>query len=313
MLELYFVVTNIRLRHLTAFIEIARLKSVSAAALSLAVSQPAVSKTLRELEETLGVKLTERVGKGIGLTAYGEIFLGYATSSVTSLNQGVDSVIRSARRGGSTLSIGALPTVATRLLPAAIKRFALEAPGVTIRVETGNNESLFEQVRIGKLDVVVGRLAKPEQMKRLSFEYLYQESIVLAVRPQHPLLKRKTRPLSLKDLNAYNVLMPPSGSIIRPDVEKMYLLAGTPLPSSRLETVSMAFARPYLIDTDSVWIISRGVVTNELEAGHLCELPIDTSKIVGPLGVTLPSDTPASLPTQLFMKVLREIVSNWKL
>jgi LysR family pca operon transcriptional activator len=302
--------SSLRLRHLAAFVEVARLKSVSAAAVALSISQPAVSKTLREIEEVLGVKLIERSGRGVALTTFGEMFLGYASSSIAALNQGIDSIIRSSR-GGAKLSVGALPTAAARLLPQAIQKFTADAPGVTVQVETGNNEFLLEQLRLGRLDVILGRLASPEHMTRLSFEHLYQETIVLAVRSSHPLLNMKRKAFGLGLLENYTVLMPPSGSIIRPDVERMFLLAGIPLPKSRIETVSMAFARPYLSATDAIWIISRGVVGNELDSAQLKELPYDTSKTTGPLGLTLRSDVPPSLPTQLFIETVRGVVKDW--
>ena len=81
---------RIKHRHLTCFEEVARQKSIGKAAMSLAISQPAVSKTIRELEEILGVELFDRTHRSVELTAYGEVFLRYASASIAALRLGVE-------------------------------------------------------------------------------------------------------------------------------------------------------------------------------------------------------------------------------
>lgn len=84
--------SRIKFRHLQTFLEVARQKSVMKAASILHISQPAVTKTIRELEEALGVAVFEREGRGIRITRYGEVFLRYAGAAITALRQGIDSV-----------------------------------------------------------------------------------------------------------------------------------------------------------------------------------------------------------------------------
>jgi LysR family transcriptional regulator, pca operon transcriptional activator len=83
---------RIKFRHLQTFVEVARQKSVIRAAEILHVSQPAVTKTIRELEEILGVSLFDREGRGIRISRYGEVFLRHAGATMTALRQAVDSV-----------------------------------------------------------------------------------------------------------------------------------------------------------------------------------------------------------------------------
>ena len=84
--------SRVKFRHLQTFVEVARQKSVMKAAGLLHVSQPAVTKTIRELEEVLGVAVFERDGRGIRITRYGEVFLRHAGAALTALRQGLDSV-----------------------------------------------------------------------------------------------------------------------------------------------------------------------------------------------------------------------------
>ena len=83
---------RVKFRHLQTFVEVSRQKSVMKAAELLHVSQPAVTKTIRELEEVLGVAVFERDGRGIKITRYGEVFLRHAGAALTALRQGLDSV-----------------------------------------------------------------------------------------------------------------------------------------------------------------------------------------------------------------------------
>ncbi|MGO6901264.1 LysR family transcriptional regulator, partial [Rhizobium ruizarguesonis] len=84
--------SRVKFRHLQTFVEVARQKSVMKAAELLHVSQPAVTKTIRELEQVLGVDVFERDGRGIKITRYGEVFLRHAGAALTALRQGLDSV-----------------------------------------------------------------------------------------------------------------------------------------------------------------------------------------------------------------------------
>lgn len=295
---------RVKFRHLQCFLEIARQQSVVKAAAALSVTQPAVSKTIRELEGLLGVALFERRGRGIALTRFGEVFLRYAGASVTALRQGVDSITQARTRGGLTIKIGALPTVSTRVVPRAVHLFKQDNTGTVVRVVTGENSVLLSQLRTGDLDLVVGRLADPELMTGLSFEHLYSERVSFIVRPGHPLLKAK--PLNLAKLAGYTVLLPTEGSIIRPLVDRFLIAHGIASLPDQIETVSMAFGRRYTRMTDAVWLISRGVVAEDLEEGVLAELPVATDATTGPVGLTTRADIPPSLPAVMLMQTIRE-------
>lgn len=295
---------RVKFRHLQCFLEIARQQSVVKAAAALSVTQPAVSKTIRELEGLLGVALFERRGRGIALTRFGEVFLRYAGASVTALRQGVDSITQARTKGGLTIKVGALPTVSTRVMPQAVHLFKQDNTGTVVRVVTGENSVLLSQLRTGDLDLVVGRLADPELMTGLSFEHLYSERVSFIVRPGHPLLKAK--PLNLAKLAGYTVLLPTEGSIIRPLVDRFLIAHGVASLPDQIETVSMAFGRRYTRMTDAVWLISRGVVAEDLEEGVLAELPVATDATTGPVGLTTRADIPPSLPAVMLMQTIRE-------
>nr|WP_219821677.1 pca operon transcription factor PcaQ [Sneathiella aquimaris] len=280
---------RIKFRHLQTFIEVARQKSVGKAAIILNISQPAVTKTIRELEEILGVKLFEKEGRGIRLGRIGEVFLRHAGASVASVLEGVESVQQAVTRSSPPVRIGALPTVSARIMPDAIQLFLNEKVAGDIKIVTGENSVLLEQLRKSELDLVVGRLAAPEKMSGLSFEHLYSEQVIFAVRAGHPLLS--TTQLRLDDLKNYTILMPTKASVIRPFVDRFLLANGIPELPVQIETVSDSFGRAFVRSTDAVWIISTGVVSNDLRDNRMTVLPIDTRETRGAVGLTTRADS----------------------
>lgn len=299
---------RIKFRHIQTFVEIARQKSVVRAAAILRVSQPAVTKTVRELEDVLGVTLFERDGRGIKLSRSGEIFLKHAGATMTALRQAVDSVSPDAARIGTPVRIGALPTVSVSIMPEAMASFLLENTGSTVKIVTGENAVLLEQLRVGDLDLVVGRLAAPDKMTGFFFEHLYSEKVRFVVRAGHPLLTESTS--IFERLHEFPVLTPTRNSVIGPVVDQFLLAHGVaPLPT-RIETVSDAFGRAFLRTSDAIWIISEGVVVADIADGVLAVLPLDTTDTSGPVGLTMRADTQPSLPLSLLMQAIRETAAT---
>ncbi len=298
---------RIKLRHLVCFLEVARLKSVVQAASMLGLSQPAASKTIQELELILGVELFDRSRRNLILTHYGEVFQRYVGASLTSLKQGVRSIVQP--ESTVAFTIGALPTVSASILPTAVLHFSAQRLGMKPRIITGPNAFLMSQLAVGDVDLVIGRMAEPETMRGFAFEHLYSEAIALVVRPGHPLLAASG--FDIGAISGFQMLMPPPGSIIRPIVDR-FLVANAigPIVGGEIETVSDAFARSYVRATDAVWIISKGVVIEDVAHGFLAMLPADTSDTQGPVGLTTRADTQPALPVQLFAQSVRAVVAG---
>ena len=131
--------SRMKIRHLQCFMEVARLGHVGRAADQLAVTQPAVSKTLRELEELLNVRLFTRGPKGLALTPLGEAFQHHAATGVVALQQAIECVAQGKRQGDTNLRIGALPTVAVRLMPQAVHELTAQRRDAAVHLITGPN------------------------------------------------------------------------------------------------------------------------------------------------------------------------------
>lgn len=300
---------RIKFRHLQTFIEVARQKSVGRAADVLSITQPAVTRTIRELEDYLGVDLFEREGRGIRITRFGEVFLRHAGESIAAVNRGVDSIAQARNSLGPPLRIGALPTASATFLPDAVAEFLDAGTGSQVTIVTGENRWLLDALRLGDLDLVVGRLAAPELMTGLHFEPLYSEEVGFVVRGGHPLLARRN--FSLTELQNYTVLMPTRGSVIRPLVDRFLLSHGIPELTNVIETVSDSFGRAYLERHDAIWIISRGIVLSEVQSGRMALLDIDTSETTrGAVGFTTRADAVPNLSMSIMITTIRDHLKN---
>ncbi len=289
---------RIKFRHLQCFIEVVRQGGVVKAADHLALTQPAVSKKLKELEEMLEVELLDRQKKGVVLTAYGETFLRHALSSTSALREGINSVQRVRQQSHPPIFLGALPTTAARVMPRAVSRFKEHMPDTTVNIITGPIPYLLGRLRVSELDIVIGRLAEPDHMQGLTFEQLYMERIVMTVRPGHPIIDSGKDPF--RALADYPVIMPTTDSIIRNSVEKFLIAHSVKLNENQVETVSHGFGRSYVRDTDAVWLISRGAVARDIQEGALVEIPFDARDTLGPVGFTRRVDTlPSAALNQL--------------
>lgn len=293
---------RIKLRHLQAFLEVARRKSLTEAAAALNITQPAVSKTLKELEEILGISLMDRSRAGVFLSPAGDIFLHYASMSVAALQQGLDGIEQARMGSDRLLNVGALPSVAASIIPHAVSRYQEKRLGGTLSIVTGPNGHLLDQLRIGALDVVVGRLGNPEAMQGLTFSQLYSEQVRIVVRPGHPLVDES----DIARLPEFTVLYPNRQAAIRPLVERLMVANGIGNLPRRIETVSNAFGRAFTRQTDAVWIISHGVVAGDLREGMLAELKVDTRITLGPVGISARADEPQTPDLMLFVASLRD-------
>jgi len=280
---------RIKLRHLQCFLAVADLRSLQRAAERLSISQPAVSKTLRELEEILGVQLFRRGRRGAAPTADAEAFERHARASVGALQQGIDSVAQARRRGGVVLRLGLLPSLAPCFAPPALLAFRAAMPGAMLQVASGSNARLLDELKSGALDVALVRLSDPDRMSGLSFEYLYADSLALVVRPGHPLLGG-TEP-TLARAAAWPAILAERGTTIRQSADSLLAAHGVAAPADWIDTLSVPLARALVHASDLVWFAPLAAVEDDLAAGMLTRLPVSTAGSEEPIGVALRADS----------------------
>ncbi len=297
---------RIKFRHIQCFVEICREGSFKLASQKLFLTQPAISKTMKELEELLGHQLLIRDRGGVQVTEDGAVFLRFAQMSIAALQQGIDGMAQDHDGFRQTLSVGVLPSVAARLVPDVAHRFGALMPDAVLRVTDGPYAYLIDRLKLGALDLVIGRMGAHEQMKGVSFTPLYQESIALVVRAGHPLLDDPV----LSRIVDWPILYPVEGAAIRPAADRFFVEQGIGTLPRRIETVSGAFGRVFVQNSDAVWVISEGVVENEVERGVLARLPISSDSTRGAIGVMTREDWDVPLVGRQFRRALNEAIAS---
>jgi LysR family pca operon transcriptional activator len=289
---------RIRLRHLQCFLAVAECGTLRGAAERLAISQPAVTKTLNELEQMLGQPLFERGRGGAKPTPQAEAFLRHASASVQSLQAAVDSVLRGPR---APLKLGVLPTLAPWIAP-LLRALLDEQPGTRIEVHTARNVQLLGALRAGELDAVLGRLADPPALAGLSFELLFAEPLLVVVRAGHPLPGRARATA----WGRWPWVLPLPGTLIRFAADRVLAQHGAQPQAGVVETLSVAMAAALVQDHDALWIAPRCAVQREIEGGRLRAVKADTTGSEEPIGLLLRTDTSAPPGLQPLLRRLRE-------
>ena len=301
---------RIKLRHLQAFLEVARQRSFARAAERLAITQPGMSKTIRELEETLATSLFERTPKGVALTQAGLTLLRHAGPAIRALEEGVGAIGNDSR-GTRRLRVGALSTVESRLLPETLRRWhadGSEHAGVGVNVVTGPSAFLLSRLRGGELDLVVGRMTEAREIQDLAFEHLYYERLLLMVRCGHPLVGAS--PLSPEALTAYPWVLPPPETTLRQQVDSFCVRHSLTLPAQRLETLSLPLSRGYTLVSDAIWVAPEEAVVDVRSHAELCELGVAMEHRGGSVGLCLNTSLQPSLALDAFCETLREVAAG---
>ncbi|EFV0787857.1 LysR family transcriptional regulator [Salmonella enterica] len=294
---------RIRLRHLHTFVAVAQQGTLGRAAETLNLSQPALSKTLNELEQLTGTRLFERGRLGAQLTVPGEQFLTHAVKVLDALNTAGQALNRKEDANADVVRVGALPTAALGILPAAIGRFHQQQKSTSLQVATMNNTMLLAGLKSGEIDLGIGRMSDPELMGGLNYELLFLESLKLVVRPGHPLLQET---ITLSRVMEWPVVVSPKGTVPRQNAEALLQSQGCKMPAGCIETLSASLSRQLTVDYDYVWFVPSGAVKEDLRQATLVSLPVPTQSAGEPIGILTRVDIPLSTGAQMLIAAIRK-------
>ncbi|EKR6123638.1 LysR family transcriptional regulator [Salmonella enterica] len=294
---------RIRLRHLHTFVAVAQQGTLGRAAETLNLSQPALSKTLNELEQLTGTRLFERGRLGAQLTVPGEQFLTHAVKVLDALNTAGQALNRKEDASADVVRVGALPTAALGILPAAIGRFHQQQKSTSLQVATMNNTMLLAGLKSGEIDLGIGRMSDPELMGGLNYELLFLESLKLVVRPGHPLLQET---ITLSRVMEWPVVVSPKGTVPRQNAEALLQSQGCKMTAGCIETLSASLSRQLTVDYDYVWFVPSGAVKEDLRQATLVSLPVPTQSAGEPIGILTRVDIPLSTGAQMLIAAIRK-------
>ncbi len=299
---------RLKMRHLQCLVMVAQERNLVRAAEALSLTQPAVSKTVAELEEIVGRQLLVRRRRGVELTPAAEVLVRHAVSALRGLREGLGLAMDQPEADQLRVVVGALPNMAAHLLPEAVARLHAAHPAMRVRVVSGTNAQLMTQLRQGEIDLVLGRLAQASAMADLAFEQLYSEVLLLVVRPGHPLASR--RKPTLDALAAYPLVLPVSGTLIRHTADAFLIAQGLALPARLVEATDTSFAVSLLQRSDAVWFAPQGAVEGFVARGELKRVAIDTASTEGPVGVTVRRGGETGEGARLLLDTIRGIAAT---
>lgn len=305
-------IRSVQLRHLRCLVAVAQERHLARAADRLALSQPAISKTLAELETMAGVRLVERGSAGRrgvqGLTPVGEQLLAHALRVLEAVDASALAIAPTTGGQLQRLRIGALPSVAPALLPRALADFRDKWPHVQVIVKSAANGVLLDELRAGELDLVAGRMSDPRLMTGLSFELLHTEPLVFVARAAHPLARTETT--TVPDVLLHPLVVYGEGTIPRHNTESFFSALGLALPVNALQTLDVSVARALVAVSDAVWITPLGAARADLDDGRLVRLPIRTVGTEEPVGLLMRSDADPSALRSAMAALLRDAAAR---
>jgi DNA-binding transcriptional LysR family regulator len=189
---------TVELRHLRYFVAVAEMENVSRAAMQrLHVSQPSLSRQIRDLEDEMGVQLLERTAKSVRLTDAGRAFLDEARAILKHTDDAVGKVRAIAGKRETELHIGDWPLATGRIMPTLLRAYQRAMPNVRVKLHDWPVEKNIAGVRDGglQLAIIVPPL-KANALDELRFEQLVTVRVCLAVSCNHPFARRQSVPLA---------------------------------------------------------------------------------------------------------------------
>jgi len=305
-----YVRTSFKPRHLQLLVALDEIRHLGKVAASINVSQPAVSKTLGELERGLGLKLFERTARGVVPTTYGECLIRHARVMLSELALTRDELRGLASGSSGSIRVGVLATAALELLPHALAVLKSRRPGISVLVREGTVETLLPELLLGNLDLIVGRLPDGHAAQELGEMTLMEEGVSIVAGRHHPLAGRKR--LRWSDLKPYPWVLPPVNTLLREPLERVFEVHGIAIPVNRIETLSVHVIRAYLHYTDAIAALATDVSSYYESLGLLAVLPLEMPRLVRPVGVVWSRHRPIAPGTQALIECLEEVARPGK-
>lgn len=223
------------IRQIRYFLSVAETEHLTRSAQALFVTQSTLSHGLRQLEEELGCRLFERVGRGLRLSQSGQAFQAYAGRALQELEAGRLAISRINGLQAGTLTVGVIPTFMDALVPAAVARFSALYPGVRVVIRDLRADLIEELLLLGQLDA--GIAFHPTAREDIEAEHLFSERLQLLVGPGHPMVRRRSA--AMRSLKGLPLCLLPRSFATRRLLDDCFREAGVqPLVRAEMESVS---------------------------------------------------------------------------
>lgn len=282
--------------------------SLLKASAALGVGQPALSRSLHELEEIIGVPLFERHARGVRPTEAGVVVIRLARRIRGELVRAEEELDAIGDGGDGIVTIGVLPVAAVGMLPGALIRLRSKHPTLKVRLEQGRMEDLLPLLASREIDLIVGRLYAPAVPDAFLREPLWEEPISVLARAGHPIFAAE-RAVAAEDLRRFDLALPTVTQRVGQEIDRLLALLGL-APDAALRSSSYGFIREMLLATDHISVMPRSLMVGDLLRGTLRVVPLPVPAPPRPAGLVLPADPAPSPATAAFIAALRAYVAE---
>lgn len=257
-----------RLRH---FLAVFQHGSIGQAAEALLLTQPALSKSIRQLERDLNVPLFERTPLGVVPTVFGEALAVHARVIQSEMRQAETALagLRGVGKGKVVAGIG--PSIAVNLMPMATTRLAEAAPGIHMTVVEGLVDDMLPALRRGEIDLAIGSWPRPTDAD-LAAEVLFTDDIRVLASRTHPLAGRRP---DLSDLGAYPWALPPETQRWRQRLNEFFIARSLPPPEAKVVSNSAAYLKSLLPGSPFLTFLPTQLLRLDDEAAPIVPLEVD--------------------------------------
>ena len=251
----WFIRARLKLRHLQLLAALDDHRNLARAAAALAMTQPAASKLIAEIESMVSTPLFERLPRGMEPNLFGEILIRRARSVLIEL-EGAARELAATRAGAAgQVSVGAVSGPASGPVVRAIERVRRTRPGMSISVQVETSGPLVARLLEGRLDFAVARIPPGIDASALEYREMADEEIGLFVRASHPMLSRPPPDLAALALQPW-VLQPP-GTLLRRRIEGLFRAAHLAPPREVVNTEGVMMSLSLIDRIDAVTALSR--------------------------------------------------------
>ena len=260
------------LRQLEYFLRVAQRKNISTAASELNITQPTLTKSIKLLENQLGVKLFDRLPRGVPLTLYGATLLRHAEAVHVQIKDADDEI--TALRNGTfgTVRIGAGPAWLRRHLPAALAKVIAKHPDIRIQVDGSFDETLFRALKQSELDFVVAEIPASEDRQDFIVTPLTADRLGVCCRAGHPLAKRRN--VKMRDLLQFPWLKAPRVTRAQSRLNALFVANDLPSPKGTIESGSLALLLNVVRQSDALtYMVSKTLATPDGEGLVMLNVP----------------------------------------
>ena len=300
---------RVKLRDLHIALAVAEAGSMTRAAEQLAVSYPVVSKTISELEHTLGVKLFDRSISGVEPTHYGRALLKSGVAVFDEMRKGLQQIEFIKQPDAGDLRIGSSIVTDAGLLPAIIDRFSQEFPRAVLHVLHENIAiQQYDNLRNRKAEMVFGRIPTTMTEPDLVAEPLFDEPPVVVAGSESRWAKRRN--LTLANLIEEPWVLAQPGSPARSLHEEVFRRSGLEVPSARVLTVSLHLHMRLLETGNWLGLIPASVMRFGGKGMRLKVLPVKVSSPPAPVGFVTVKDRTLTPLAERFIECTRKVANS---